>query len=87
MKEGEHDLRDKLIKELSPDGKQQVQVQHKWLWAISPLDSRTDVAFVAHCRSCNKTYTQRLSVLSNGANLGSVDLPEFGCKVPMGLVA
>lgn len=63
----------------------EVKVQHKWLWAISPLDSRSDIAFVAHCRACNKTYTQRLTVLSNGPNHGSVDLPEWGCVLPMGL--
>lgn len=63
------------------DGKQEVQIQHKWLWAISPIAG--DIAFVAHCRSCNNIFTQRLHVLANGSQLGAVDLPEWGCKNPM----
>lgn len=73
---------------MSEDGKQEVKVQHKWLWAISPIMNTTNlnstVAFVAHCRGCNQTYTQSLWVPTNGGQLGKVDLPEWGCTNPMG---
>lgn len=61
------------------DGKEEVKIQHKWLWAISPL-TNTNVAFVAHCRLCNQTFTQNLRVATNGSSLSKVDLPEWGCK-------
>lgn len=58
---------------------EELQIQHKWLWAISPLNEAF-VAFVAHCRSCNNTFTQRLRVSAYGESLASVALPEWGCK-------
>lgn len=65
------------------DGKHEVQVQHKWLWAISPLDSNYDIAFVAHCRMCNLAYTQRLYVMDHGGSQAQLQLPEWGCRNPM----
>lgn len=85
MKEGEHDLRDKLKKELNPDGKHGAQVQHKWLWAISPSDNNK-VIFVGHCRACNLAFTQKLVVQEYGFTTEQVSLPEWGCRVPMGFV-
>lgn len=63
------------------------QVQHKWLWAISPDGSTHKVIFVGHCRQCNMTYTEKLNVMEYGFSTQSVALPEWGCKIPPGFLA